>query len=167
MSDDFEAMVERAARAMERNAHPEWTDDQFEVWWTKDPFFTQARTSWGYFEGTRKEHRLHDARVALEAASGRGGMPDVMVPLTTVRSLMDVAIQAMERARDSFKYRLEGSAMGGTTRQRMEDLDYTIALLSRIDPVPSTRLRFLFPNTSNDSTASGSDYYLNRYPEEN
>lgn len=61
-------MVERAGHALERARHPQWTDEQFEVWWNRDPFFCEHRTSWGHFRGTGKEHVLWEARTVLEAA---------------------------------------------------------------------------------------------------
>lgn len=60
------ADVEAAARRLERARHPEWTDEQFEIWWTKDPFFTQRVTNWNHFgPGTRKEHVIWEAKQVL------------------------------------------------------------------------------------------------------
>lgn len=63
----LDEMVEAAARAIERNRHPEWTDDQFEIWWTKDPLFVSVTRTWHYFQGTEKQRILHEARIALTA----------------------------------------------------------------------------------------------------
>lgn len=63
-----DAMVERAAFAMERANNPQWTDAQFDTWWSRDPFFCEHRTAWTGFRGTRKGKVLWEARLALEAA---------------------------------------------------------------------------------------------------
>lgn len=63
--------IEPMARALERARHPEWTDEQFEVWWSHDPHFTQRVTNWGHFgPGTRKEHVLWEAEQCLKAMPG-------------------------------------------------------------------------------------------------
>jgi hypothetical protein len=53
----FDVLVEKAARAMERHAMRdyEWTDEQFEVWWTQDARCDNAE-------------RRELARIGLEAA---------------------------------------------------------------------------------------------------
>lgn len=68
-----EAMVERAAFAVERASHPEWTDGQFDTWWHRDPLFCERLNAWSGFRGTRKQKALHEARIALTAALGREG----------------------------------------------------------------------------------------------
>jgi len=65
----MERHVEAVARAVERFQWPQWTDDEFDIWWEKDPFFTRQVTSWGCFTGTRKEKRLHEARLAIAAVA--------------------------------------------------------------------------------------------------
>jgi hypothetical protein len=62
-----ESKIEQVARAQERARNPQWTEEQFEVWWNEDPFFCERVTSWGYFTGTRKGHCLFEARAAIEA----------------------------------------------------------------------------------------------------
>lgn len=62
-----ETMIERVARAMERQANPQWSDEQFEAWWNHDEFFCDRVTSWRHFTGTRKQMCLHEARIAIEA----------------------------------------------------------------------------------------------------
>lgn len=62
--------VERAAKAAEKArmiGSYEWTDDQFEVWWNRDPDFVTKINVWGYFRGTRKERCIWEARIALTA----------------------------------------------------------------------------------------------------
>ena len=63
-------MVERAAMALEkdRTACYEWTDEQFDIWWNRDPSFVRNVTAWGNFIGTPKEHLFHEVRIALEGA---------------------------------------------------------------------------------------------------
>ncbi|QIG69135.1 hypothetical protein EVB78_101 [Rhizobium phage RHph_N1_15] len=66
-------MVERAAKALEKKVMQstyEWTDEQFEIWWSKDPYFVVAETTWGdaFGRGTRKDHLLWGTRIVLEAA---------------------------------------------------------------------------------------------------
>ncbi|MBX4911418.1 hypothetical protein HJA82_29330 [Rhizobium bangladeshense] len=66
-------MVERAAKALEKKVMQstyEWTDEQFEIWWNKDPYFVKAETGWGdaFGRGTRKNHLLWRTRIVLEAA---------------------------------------------------------------------------------------------------
>ena len=66
-----EEAIERAARALERQRTScyEWTDEQFELWFNRDPFFTQHETSWpDGFRGTRKQHLFFEVRTVLEAA---------------------------------------------------------------------------------------------------
>jgi hypothetical protein len=66
-----DADVERAAKAVERytTACYEWTDEQFEIWWNKDPVFVERVHCWGHFTGTNKQYLLHKTRIALEAAN--------------------------------------------------------------------------------------------------
>ncbi|QIG75674.1 hypothetical protein EVC20_103 [Rhizobium phage RHph_Y2_17_1] len=66
-------MVERAAKTLEKKVMQskyEWTDEQFEIWWNKDPYFVSAETSWGdaFGRGTRKNRALWEARIILETA---------------------------------------------------------------------------------------------------
>lgn len=64
-------MVERAAFAVEKatiGARYGWTDEQFDTWWNRDPTFVSHSTSWGFFQGTHKEKRLFETRIALDAA---------------------------------------------------------------------------------------------------
>ncbi|MCL6710477.1 hypothetical protein M8R20_46145 [Pseudomonas sp. R2.Fl] len=62
-------VVEAAARAVERRDNPHWSDEEFEIWWNRDPLFCERRTSWsGYTQMTRKEVALVQARTALAAA---------------------------------------------------------------------------------------------------
>ena len=62
-------VVEAAARAIERRDNPHWSDEEFEIWWNRDPLFCERRTSWsGYVQMTRKEVALVQARTALAAA---------------------------------------------------------------------------------------------------
>lgn len=63
-----DAMVERAAFAVERDRRPGWTDAQFDIWWNRDPWFVSQTKNWGWFTGTEKEKVLHEARLGLEAA---------------------------------------------------------------------------------------------------
>lgn len=67
MTTAEQTMIERVARAQERVRQSQWTDEQFETWWERDPFFTESVTSWGYFTGTRKGRCLFEARKAIEA----------------------------------------------------------------------------------------------------
>jgi len=63
-----ELVVERAARALERQRKScyEWTDEEFEVWFTKDPRFTKQPTTWpDGFRGTHKEHLFREVRTVL------------------------------------------------------------------------------------------------------
>lgn len=61
-------LIERMARALERARNPQWDDEEFEVWWTKDPFFSHLETHWGHFgPGTRKQHVLWEAEQCLKA----------------------------------------------------------------------------------------------------
>lgn len=64
-TDMTEAEIEQAARRLERARNPQWTDEEFEIWWNKDPFFTQHLTGWGHFRGTRKEHVIWEAKQVL------------------------------------------------------------------------------------------------------
>lgn len=69
-------VVEQAAMAVERSHHPEWSDEQFSVWWNHDPFFCERRTTWsGYENMTRKEKSLATARHAITAALGAWVVP--------------------------------------------------------------------------------------------
>lgn len=66
-------MVERAAKALEKTVMQsayEWTDEQFEVWWSKDPSFVSHETTWGdaFGRGTRKGRLLWMTRITIEAA---------------------------------------------------------------------------------------------------
>lgn len=66
-------MVERAAKAQEKAVMQStygWSDESFEVWWTKDPYFVTHETGWAddFGRGTRKNHLLWKIRIALEAA---------------------------------------------------------------------------------------------------
>ena len=66
-----EETIERAARALERQRIScyEWTEEQFELWFTRDPFFTEQVTAWpDGFRGTRKQHLFFEVRTVLEAA---------------------------------------------------------------------------------------------------
>lgn len=65
-------MVERAAKKLERwnKSIYEWTDEQFEIWWNKDPYFVERIKGWGHFRGTEKDKLLHEVRLVLEAALG-------------------------------------------------------------------------------------------------
>jgi hypothetical protein len=67
-----DAMVERAARAVEKRTKEGygWTDEEFEVWWNKDPFFVEKIKTWTDFQGTSKGRLLWETRIALEAALG-------------------------------------------------------------------------------------------------
>lgn len=63
--------IEPMARALERARHPEWTDEQFEIWWNHDPVFVERVTCWSHFgPGTRKEHVLWEAEQCLKAMPG-------------------------------------------------------------------------------------------------
>lgn len=68
MAEPSDAQIERAARAVERDRHPEWTDAEFEIWWSRDPWFVTRLNNWGWFAGTHKEKAFHEARLALTAA---------------------------------------------------------------------------------------------------
>lgn len=62
--------IERAAKALERYRKSAygWTDEEFEVWWNKDPDFTQRVTCHGSgFIGTHKEYMFKQAKVVLDA----------------------------------------------------------------------------------------------------
>lgn len=61
-------VVERAAKALERSMQPQWTDEQFDMWWNHDPFFTVQIATYFYFQGTRKARVLWMVRTVLEAA---------------------------------------------------------------------------------------------------
>lgn len=68
-----DAMVERAARAVEKATTQDkygWSDELFDIWWNKDPYFVEKETGWGdaFGVGTRKNHLLWTTRIALEAA---------------------------------------------------------------------------------------------------
>jgi UDP-galactopyranose mutase len=64
--DTREKQIERMGRALERARRPQWTDEQFEIWWTKDPLFTVNVTNWGFFgPGTQKQHVLWEAEQCL------------------------------------------------------------------------------------------------------
>lgn len=66
-----DAMVERAAKAVERMttaAGYGWTDEQFAIWWNKDPLFVEQRKTCAWFSGTKKEKLFAETRTALEAA---------------------------------------------------------------------------------------------------
>lgn len=65
-------MVERAAWTLEKTVMQSkygWTDEEFEIWWNKDPHFVLHETSWGddFGRGTRKNRCLWEARILLEA----------------------------------------------------------------------------------------------------
>lgn len=67
-------MVEKMARFCERRYNPQWTDEEFEVWWSYDPYFCEKVTVWqDGFKGTRKQRRMYEARSALEAMIDPGG----------------------------------------------------------------------------------------------
>jgi hypothetical protein len=58
--------IEAAARRLERARHPQWTDEQFEVWWNHDPYFVERLHNWGHFgPGTGKEHVIWEAKQVL------------------------------------------------------------------------------------------------------
>jgi hypothetical protein len=63
-------MVERAAKVVERftTSGYGWTDEQFEIWWNRDPYFVTQIKTWSFFQGTQKARLLHETRLALEAA---------------------------------------------------------------------------------------------------
>ena len=66
-------MVAGAAKALEKRIKQStygWSDDQFEIWWTKDPRFVQKENSWGdaFGRGTMKDHLLWMVRITLESA---------------------------------------------------------------------------------------------------
>lgn len=64
-------MVERAAKALEKLTDQKtygWTDEEFEIWWNKDPNFVAKVHKWPDFEGTLKQRCLYEARTLLEAA---------------------------------------------------------------------------------------------------
>jgi hypothetical protein len=68
-------VVERAAWTLEKTVMQSkysWTDEQFEIWWNKDPHFVLHETGWGdgFGHGTRKNRCLWEARIILEAAFG-------------------------------------------------------------------------------------------------
>ncbi len=61
-------MIEKVARHCERAANPQWTDEEFSIWWNRDPFFCEKETAWpDGFRGTRKQRRIYEARIAIEA----------------------------------------------------------------------------------------------------
>jgi hypothetical protein len=63
--------IEKAAKVLERylTSPYGWTDEQFEVWWNKDPQFTQRTTCHGSgFIGTHKEYLFKQVAVVLDAA---------------------------------------------------------------------------------------------------
>lgn len=73
MITDF--LVERAAKALEKKLCQSkygWSDAEFEIWWTKDPYFVEIITSWGdgFGRGTRKEYAIWKARIMLEEVFG-------------------------------------------------------------------------------------------------
>lgn len=57
--------VEAAAKELERiRCGPyEWTDEQFEIWWNKDPHFVEHTRRWADFEGTSKQRAIWEAQV--------------------------------------------------------------------------------------------------------
>lgn len=58
--------IENAAKRLERARNPQWSDDLFEFWWNRDPYFTQHITTWHHFgPGTRKEHVIWEAKQVL------------------------------------------------------------------------------------------------------
>ena len=63
-------MIERAAYALERHNKSvyEWTDEEFDMWWNRDPRFTKKTNVWGNFAGTEKEKLFHEIEIALKAA---------------------------------------------------------------------------------------------------
>lgn len=63
-------MVERAAFALEKKQCQDgmgWTDEQFDIWWNRDPSFMEHNKGWGWFSGTQREKALYEARIVLEA----------------------------------------------------------------------------------------------------
>lgn len=60
-------MVEKVAKALERLSCPEWTDEQFDTWWNKDPRFCEHVTGWTNFRGTKKGYAIFKALAALGA----------------------------------------------------------------------------------------------------
>ncbi len=64
--------VERAARELERKRQTEWTDEEIDTWWNRDPFFCEDVTSWGHFTGTRKEYCIWQAKQILAAFPSKG-----------------------------------------------------------------------------------------------
>lgn len=61
----WDEAIERAAKRVERDRRPQWTDEQFETWWTKDSRFVDEKHDWGWFSGTTKEKLLHETKLAL------------------------------------------------------------------------------------------------------
>ncbi len=63
-------MVERAALALERARMTAygWTDDQFDIWFHRDPDFVTRIQTWSMFQGTPKQKLFHEVRIVLEAA---------------------------------------------------------------------------------------------------
>lgn len=66
-----EALVEKAAYALERfrMSDYEWTDEQFEIWFNRDPRFVEQVHHWGNFSGTEKEKLFHEVRIVFSAIS--------------------------------------------------------------------------------------------------
>jgi hypothetical protein len=63
-------MVERAAYALERHNKSayEWSDELFDVWWSRDPRFNEKINAWSNFTGTEKEKLFCEVRLVLDAA---------------------------------------------------------------------------------------------------
>lgn len=61
-------MIQRVARECERRINPQWDDEEFEIWWSRDSYFCDRVTVWpDGFRGTRKQRRMYEARNAIEA----------------------------------------------------------------------------------------------------
>lgn len=59
--DEILAMAKRLERAL----NPQWSDEDFEIWWNYDSLFTRKVNTWGYFQGTEKERKIWMVKKAL------------------------------------------------------------------------------------------------------
>lgn len=72
--------IEAAAKSLERIrcAPYEWTDEQFEIWWNKDPHFVEKIRNWADFSGTTKQRVIWEATIIanrLHASILPAGLP--------------------------------------------------------------------------------------------
>lgn len=72
-ADRAEELLERLAHQLERQRHPEMTDEEFDHWFNYDPVFTSKTQLWDdETVGTEKEMLLEETKQAILTLVGLG-----------------------------------------------------------------------------------------------